>query len=237
MLLRRYAERYAAKPPFAVAIAHQAKALVRRAETASGGKPHNVATLRRVMQTRANVVRFQIREIDQNLRLGHAGREHLENVGDANTHSTNAGASPTLQRVERDSVEASDVHLGNHTLPDRVAHTNLTCHSVIQRYNKCARDQPPRAHANQQNAVRQHVRSRECNNADRESRDRYALLSEREREVLGLIVAGLTNKEIGCALTLSPRTVETHRANLFAKLEVESLAVLIRRFAGLVEAG
>ena len=88
-----------------------------------------------------------------------------------------------------------------------------------------------------QNAVRQHVRSRERNNADRESRDRYALLSEREREVLGLIVAGLTNKEIGRALTLSPRTVETHRANLFAKLKVESLAVLIRRFAGLAEAG
>ena len=87
-----------------------------------------------------------------------------------------------------------------------------------------------------QNAVRQHVRSRERNNADRESRDRSALLSEREREVLGLIVAGLTNKEIGRALTLSPRTVETHRTNLFAKLEVESLAVLIRRFAGLEEA-
>ena len=86
-----------------------------------------------------------------------------------------------------------------------------------------------------QNAVRHHVRSRERNNADREARDRYALLSEREREVLGLIVAGLTNKEIGRALTLSPRTVETHRANLFAKLEVESLAVLIRRFAGLVD--
>ena len=87
-----------------------------------------------------------------------------------------------------------------------------------------------------QNAVRQHVRSRERNNADRESRDRYALLSEREREVLGLIVAGLTNKEISRALTLSPRTVETHRVNSFAKLEVESLAVLIRRFAGMVEA-
>jgi two-component system, LuxR family, response regulator FixJ len=47
----------------------------------------------------------------------------------------------------------------------------------------------------------------------------------------------MTNKEIGCAPTLSPRTEETHRANLFAKLEVGSLAVLIRRFAGLVEAG
>ncbi len=86
-----------------------------------------------------------------------------------------------------------------------------------------------------QNAVRQHVRSRERNLEDRHARERYALLSEREREVLGMIVAGLTNKEIGRALELSPRTVETHRANLFAKLEVESLAVLIRRFAGVAE--
>ncbi|MES1264132.1 MAG: response regulator transcription factor, partial [Variovorax sp.] len=61
-------------------------------------------------------------------------------------------------------------------------------------------------------------------------------LSEREREVLGFIVAGLTNKEIARALALSPRTVETHRANLFAKLECDSLAQLIRRYAGLVEA-
>ena len=87
-----------------------------------------------------------------------------------------------------------------------------------------------------QNAVRQHVRSREHHQADREARERYAQLSEREREVLGLIVAGLTNKEIGRALDLSPRTVETHRANLFAKLQAGSLAQLIRRFAALVDA-
>jgi FixJ family two-component response regulator len=86
-----------------------------------------------------------------------------------------------------------------------------------------------------QNAVRQHVRSRERHQADREARERYAQLSEREREVLGLIVAGLTNKEIGRALELSPRTVETHRANLFAKLQAESLAQLIRRYAVLVD--
>ena len=86
-----------------------------------------------------------------------------------------------------------------------------------------------------QNAVRQHVRSRERHQADREARERYAQLSEREREVLGLIVAGLTNKEIGRALDRSPRTVETHRANLFAKLQAESLAQLIRRYAALVD--
>ncbi len=86
-----------------------------------------------------------------------------------------------------------------------------------------------------QNAVRQHVRSRERHQADRDARARYAQLSEREREVLGLIVAGLTNKEIGRALGLSPRTVETHRANLFGKLEVDSLARLIRHYAALAD--
>ena len=86
-----------------------------------------------------------------------------------------------------------------------------------------------------QNAVRQHVRSRERQQADRASRERYAQLSGREREVLGLIVEGLTNKEIGRALGLSPRTVETHRANLFDKLAADSLAQLIRRYAALVE--
>ncbi len=87
-----------------------------------------------------------------------------------------------------------------------------------------------------QNAVRQHVKSRERNKNDRQAQERFAQLSEREREVLGLIVAGLTNKEIGRALDVSPRTVETHRANLFAKLEAESLAQLIRQYAELVDA-
>jgi two-component system response regulator FixJ len=86
-----------------------------------------------------------------------------------------------------------------------------------------------------QNAIRQHVRSRQKHQAGREARQRYGQLSEREREVLGLIVAGLTNKEIGRALDLSPRTVESHRANLFAKLGTESLAQLVRQYASLVD--
>lgn len=86
-----------------------------------------------------------------------------------------------------------------------------------------------------QQAVRQHVRSRQRQRADQATRERYAQLSGREREVLGLIVEGLTNKEIGRALDLSPRTVETHRASVFAKLEADSLAQLIRRYADLVE--
>ena len=87
-----------------------------------------------------------------------------------------------------------------------------------------------------QNAVRVHVKSRERNQTDQQAHARFMQLSEREREVLGLIVSGLTNKEIGRALDVSPRTVETHRANLFAKLQTESLAQLIRQYAGLVDA-
>jgi FixJ family two-component response regulator len=86
-----------------------------------------------------------------------------------------------------------------------------------------------------QNGVRLHVQSRQRVEGDRQARARYAQLSEREREVLGLIVAGLTNKEMGRVLSVSPRTVETHRANLFDKLEAESLAQLIRQYAALVD--
>ena len=83
------------------------------------------------------------------------------------------------------------------------------------------------------NAVRLHVCSRERLAADREARESVARLSEREREVLSLVVEGLTNKEIARALSLSPRTVEAHRANLSAKLQVGSLAQLIRRYGTL----
>ena len=86
-----------------------------------------------------------------------------------------------------------------------------------------------------QGAVRQHVQSRERRAADRAARERYAQLSGREREVLACIVQGLTNKEIGRALGLSPRTVEAHRAHLFDKLDAGSLAQLIRQYATLVD--
>lgn len=87
-----------------------------------------------------------------------------------------------------------------------------------------------------QQAIRRHVALRQQLYADLDARQRFEDLTEREREVLYLIVNGLTNKEIGRSLSLSPRTVESHRANIFAKLDVQSLALLIRRYATLVEA-
>ncbi len=52
-------------------------------------------------------------------------------------------------------------------------------------------------------------------------------LTEREREVLQLVVEGHTNTAIGRMLNLSVRTVEKHRANLMDKLGVHDLAGLV----------
>lgn len=85
-------------------------------------------------------------------------------------------------------------------------------------------------------AVSQHVLERQRQQRARHARSLYTRLSEREREVLGLVVAGLTNKEIARALAVSPRTVEVHRARLAGKLETDSLAQLVRQYADLVDA-
>jgi two-component system response regulator FixJ len=61
-----------------------------------------------------------------------------------------------------------------------------------------------------------------------DARRRLATLTAREREVLGLVVAGKANKEIAASLGLSPKTVEVHRAHVMTKMEAESLAELIR---------
>ncbi|TCS67438.1 LuxR C-terminal-related transcriptional regulator [Primorskyibacter sedentarius] len=54
-------------------------------------------------------------------------------------------------------------------------------------------------------------------------------LSERELEVLQLIARGLTNSGIADALSISPKTVESHRASLMRKLKVHSVAQLLIR--------
>ncbi len=59
-------------------------------------------------------------------------------------------------------------------------------------------------------------------------RTRLERLSEREREVLSGVVAGLPNKTIAYDLDISPRTVEVHRANVMSKMEARSLPELVR---------
>ncbi len=61
-------------------------------------------------------------------------------------------------------------------------------------------------------------------------RDRLARLTDREHEVLSLIVDGKANKEIARDLALSRRTVEIHRARTMEKLEANSVAELVRLY-------
>ena len=88
-----------------------------------------------------------------------------------------------------------------------------------------------------QKAVRQHIGSRERQAATLAARQKLARLSGRELDVLQRIADGLSNKEIARELALSPRTVETYRANVFAKLEVDTLAQLIRHYLVLLAEG
>lgn len=53
-------------------------------------------------------------------------------------------------------------------------------------------------------------------------------LSRREVDVLRLVFAGLSNKEIARDLGISPRTVETHRSRIMQKLQAESAPHLVR---------
>ena len=53
-------------------------------------------------------------------------------------------------------------------------------------------------------------------------------ITSREQEILDYIVEGLTSSEIADRLYISPRTVETHRANLMQKLDIKNTAGLVR---------
>ncbi len=59
-------------------------------------------------------------------------------------------------------------------------------------------------------------------------RQRYALLTPRERQVLPLVASGLMNKQVAERLNLSEVTVKVHRAQIMLKLDVRTVADLVR---------
>jgi FixJ family two-component response regulator len=59
-------------------------------------------------------------------------------------------------------------------------------------------------------------------------REKYALLTARERQVMALVASGLMNKQVANELSISEVTVKMHRASVMRKLEISSLAMLVR---------
>jgi FixJ family two-component response regulator len=59
-------------------------------------------------------------------------------------------------------------------------------------------------------------------------RDRYSVLSRREREVMGLVASGLLNKQVGGELGISEITVKAHRGQVMKKMKANSLADLVK---------
>jgi RNA polymerase sigma factor (sigma-70 family) len=76
--------------------------------------------------------------------------------------------------------------------------------------------------------LRRDAEARERTDQQRACSARLAQLTQREREVLDLVVAGRMNREIAEKLDISIKTVEAHRARIMEKLEVDSVAGLVQ---------
>lgn len=61
-----------------------------------------------------------------------------------------------------------------------------------------------------------------------ESESPFQVLTEREREILRLLTEGKSSKGIASELNVSPKTIETHRANIMRKLDIHNIADLVR---------
>jgi len=86
-------------------------------------------------------------------------------------------------------------------------------------------------------ALRRDVERRERHAHRDEIRKRYGRLTPRERQVMAGVVAGRLNKQICYALHSAERTVKTHRARVMEKMEVRSVAELVRLAEDLAASG
>jgi two-component system response regulator FixJ len=72
-------------------------------------------------------------------------------------------------------------------------------------------------------------RQRETDASEMEKlQSRFNTLSSRQRQVMELAVSGLSNKEIGAQLSISPKTVENHRAWVMERIGARNIAELVR---------
>ena len=62
------------------------------------------------------------------------------------------------------------------------------------------------------------------NMTDQDLRENYNTLTKREREIVSMVVEGLTNQEIADKLFVNIRTVETHKTNILQKLQIKNSA-------------
>jgi RNA polymerase sigma factor (sigma-70 family) len=58
-------------------------------------------------------------------------------------------------------------------------------------------------------------------------RELYETLTPRERQVMALVIAGLSNKQIASELAISEKTVKVHRGEVMQKMQARSLAALV----------
>lgn len=79
-----------------------------------------------------------------------------------------------------------------------------------------------------QKAIAKDARIRQEQAAQKTITSRLALLTSREHQVMGLVIAGKLNKVIARELGVSQKTVEFHRSNIMKKMKVDSLAELVR---------
>src|SRR4029434_2436151 len=85
-------------------------------------------------------------------------------------------------------------------------------------------------------ALEQDARTRDRQRQHTALQQRVATLTPREQEVMGLLTAGLLNKEIASRLGISEKTIKAHRANIKRKMQAGSVAELVRMVA-LLETG
>lgn len=79
-----------------------------------------------------------------------------------------------------------------------------------------------------QNAIRADGRQHEAHRTGEIARSRIERLTPRERDVLSLVVEGLSLREIAARLGISPRTVEVYKSRMMEKLQCVSIADVVR---------